>query len=72
MRAGSENFARLVDYQDAYAAGVRRFDTSLRANPVLICMLEAACQLLLDWQCSQRYTIQKDGMRLLTERKYRS
>lgn len=50
MRAGSENFARLVDYQDAYAAGLRRFDTSLRANPVLISMLEAACQLLLDWQ----------------------
>lgn len=50
MRAGSENFARLVDYQDAYATGVRRFDTSLRANPVLISMLEAACSLLLAWQ----------------------
>jgi selenocysteine lyase/cysteine desulfurase len=50
LREGSENFARLVDYQDAYAAGVRRFDTSLRANPGLIGMLEAACTLLLHWQ----------------------
>jgi selenocysteine lyase/cysteine desulfurase len=49
-RAGSENFARLVDYQDTYAAGMRRHDTSLRANPGLIGMLEAACTLLLDWQ----------------------
>ncbi len=50
MRAGSDNFARLVDYQEGYAAGVRRFDTSLRANPSLVGMLEAACSLLLDWQ----------------------
>jgi selenocysteine lyase/cysteine desulfurase len=40
----------LVDYQDAYAAGARRFDTSLRANPMLIRMLESSAQLLLDWQ----------------------
>lgn len=50
MRAGSENFARLVDYEDRYAAGMRRFDTSVRANPILIAMLEAACRLLLEWQ----------------------
>ncbi len=50
MRAGSENFARLVDYEDRYASGMRRFDTSLRANPMLIAMLEASCGLLLDWQ----------------------
>lgn len=50
MRAGSENFARLVDYEDGYAPGMRRFDTSLRANPLLIRMLEAACQLLLEWE----------------------
>ena len=50
MRAGSDNFARLVDYEDGYAAGMRRYDTSLRANPILISMLEAACSLLLDWQ----------------------
>ena len=50
MRSGSENFARLVDYEDRYAQGMRRFDTSLRANPTLIAMLEAACRLLIDWQ----------------------
>jgi selenocysteine lyase/cysteine desulfurase len=50
MREGSEDFARLVDYRDAYAAGARRFDTSLRANPMLIRMLESSAQLLLDWQ----------------------
>ncbi len=50
MRSGSENFARLVDYEDHYAPGMRRFDTSLRANPSLIAMLEAACDLLIQWQ----------------------
>ena len=50
MRSGSENFARLVDYEDRYAQGMRRFDTSLRVNPILIAMLEATCRLLIDWQ----------------------
>lgn len=50
MRRGSEDFARLVDYQEDYAPGMRRYDTSTRSNPILIGMLEAACRLLLDWQ----------------------
>jgi len=50
MRCGSENFARLVDYEDRYAQGMRRFDTGLRSNPILINMLEAACRLLIDWE----------------------
>lgn len=50
VRAGSEDFAGLVDYQDAYAAGMRRFDTSLRSNGMLIDMLAAACELLLEWR----------------------
>ncbi|GAC1677895.1 MAG: aminotransferase class V-fold PLP-dependent enzyme [Steroidobacteraceae bacterium] len=49
-RSGSDDFARLVDYEDQYAQGMRRFDTSLRANPTLIAMLETACRLLIDWQ----------------------
>lgn len=53
MRSGSENFARLTDYDDRYVAGMRRFDTSVRANPILIAMLEAACSLLLEWQPSR-------------------
>lgn len=50
MRRGSEDFARLVDYQDDYAPGMRRYDSSTRANPVLVGMLEAACRLLTEWQ----------------------
>jgi selenocysteine lyase/cysteine desulfurase len=50
MRAGSDNFARLVDYQDEYDRGMRRFDTSLRANPSLVHMLGASVELLLEWQ----------------------
>jgi selenocysteine lyase/cysteine desulfurase len=50
MRRGAEDFARLVHYQDDYAPGMRRYDTSTRSNPILIGMLEAACRLLADWQ----------------------
>ncbi len=50
MREGSDDFARLVDYAEPYAAGMRRFDTNLRASPVMIDMLAAACQLLLAWR----------------------
>lgn len=50
LRRGSEDFSRLVDYQDDYAPGMRRYDTSTRSNPILIGMLEAACRLLVDWQ----------------------
>ncbi|MFM2397926.1 MAG: hypothetical protein RL341_83 [Pseudomonadota bacterium] len=49
-RAGSENFAGLVNYQDDYAPGMRRYDTSTRANPVLISMLKTSAALLLDWR----------------------
>ncbi len=50
MRHGSEDFSRLVDYQDAYATGMRRFDTSTRASIGLIMMLDKACEQLLTWQ----------------------
>jgi selenocysteine lyase/cysteine desulfurase len=53
MREGAEDFSQLVNYQDNYAAGARRFDTSLRANPVLCHMLIASCELLLQWQASR-------------------
>jgi selenocysteine lyase/cysteine desulfurase len=49
MREGSGNFARLVDYQDRYDHGMRRFDTSLRANLSLIAMLGASVDCLLEW-----------------------
>jgi selenocysteine lyase/cysteine desulfurase len=48
LRQGAQDFARLVDYQDAYAPGMRRFDSSTRANPVLISMLDAALNYMSD------------------------
>jgi selenocysteine lyase/cysteine desulfurase len=53
LRQGAEDFSQLVNYQDDYADGARRFDTSLRANPMMIMMLKASCELLLDWQASR-------------------
>jgi selenocysteine lyase/cysteine desulfurase len=53
LRKGSEDFSRLVDYQDEYAPGMRRFDTSTRANPLLIMMLDKSCELLSDWQAER-------------------
>lgn len=39
-RAGSNDFARLVDYQDDYQPGARRFDMGEKSNPPL---LNGAC-----------------------------
>jgi selenocysteine lyase/cysteine desulfurase len=50
MRRGSEDFARLVDYQEHYAPGMRRYDSSTRANLALVGMLSAALELFRDWQ----------------------
>lgn len=50
MREGSEDFSGLLDYRDDYPPGMRRYDTSLRANPVLIATLEASARLLTEWQ----------------------
>ncbi|HEX4599376.1 MAG TPA: aminotransferase class V-fold PLP-dependent enzyme [Burkholderiaceae bacterium] len=50
MRRGSEDFARLVDYQQHYAPGMRRYDSSTRANLALVGMLSAALELFRDWQ----------------------
>jgi selenocysteine lyase/cysteine desulfurase len=41
-RRGSEDFSRLVDYQDEYAAGAVRFDVGERSNPILLPMMIAA------------------------------
>lgn len=49
-RRGAENFSRLVDYQDSYADGARRFDTNVRANGVLAESLAAATTLLAGWR----------------------
>jgi len=48
-RAGSEDFARLVDYRDAYQPGARRFDMGERANFALLPAAIAALEQLLAW-----------------------
>ncbi|MGI9417923.1 MAG: aminotransferase class V-fold PLP-dependent enzyme, partial [Geminicoccaceae bacterium] len=48
-RAGSENFARLIDYQDSYQPGARRFDVGERSNFALMPASIAAMSQLLDW-----------------------
>jgi selenocysteine lyase/cysteine desulfurase len=49
-RAGSEDFARLVDYTDAYQPGARRFDTGQRSNFQLAPMTAAALEAVLEWE----------------------
>ncbi len=48
-RKGAEDFARLVDYQDEYDKGSRRFDMGERAQLQLMPMAIAAMEQLLDW-----------------------
>ena len=48
-RAGSEDFAGLVDYRDAYQPGARRFDMGERANFALTPALISALEHLVEW-----------------------
>ncbi|GAB5534992.1 MAG: aminotransferase class V-fold PLP-dependent enzyme [Rubricoccaceae bacterium] len=48
-RAGSDQFAGLTSYQDAYAPGAVRFDVGERSNPILLPMLAAGIEQILDW-----------------------
>ncbi|MCW5751071.1 MAG: aminotransferase class V-fold PLP-dependent enzyme [Alphaproteobacteria bacterium] len=48
-RLGSEDFARLVDYQADFQPGARRFDVGERANFILMPMAMAALRQILDW-----------------------
>jgi selenocysteine lyase/cysteine desulfurase len=49
VRAGSEDFAALVDYRDEYQPGARRFDVGQRTNFELTPMAIAALEQLLAW-----------------------
>lgn len=49
LRAGAEDFSRLVDYQDSYAPGARRFDMGQRTNFTLVPMAIAALDQLRRW-----------------------
>ncbi len=48
LRAGSEDFARLVDYRDDYQPGARRFDMGQRSSFQLVPMAIAALEQLLE------------------------
>jgi len=48
-RRGSEDFARLVEYEDEYQPGAARFDMAERASFTLMPMLIAALQQVLAW-----------------------
>jgi selenocysteine lyase/cysteine desulfurase len=50
LRAGSEDFSRLVDYRDEYQPGARRFDSGQRTKFELMPMAIAALTQLLQWQ----------------------
>lgn len=48
-RAGSEDFARLVDYRDEYQPGARRFDVGQRTKFELVPMAIAALEQICKW-----------------------
>jgi selenocysteine lyase/cysteine desulfurase len=48
-RAGSEDFARLIDYQDTYQPGARRFDVGARSNFALVPVGMVGLEQLLAW-----------------------
>ena len=48
-RARSEDFAQLVDYQDAYQPGARRFDMGERSNFHLLPMALVALKQIAQW-----------------------
>ncbi|MBV7256026.1 aminotransferase class V-fold PLP-dependent enzyme [Pacificimonas sp. WHA3] len=48
-RIGSENFARLTDYQDGYQPGARRYDMGEKSNPPLLMGASAALDLIDQW-----------------------
>ncbi len=48
-RRGSEHFNELVNYRDEYQAGAIRYDVGERSNFLLLPMLEAGLEQVLDW-----------------------
>src|SRR5215211_1791714 len=48
-RHKSEAFSQLVDYQDAFQPGARRYDVGERSNFVLLPMAAEALRQLIDW-----------------------
>lgn len=48
-RRGSDDFSGLVDYQDAFQPGARRYDVGERSNFALLPMANEALRQILDW-----------------------
>jgi selenocysteine lyase/cysteine desulfurase len=48
-RAGSEDFARLVDYRESYQSGARRFDQGEASNFILSPIAAAGIRQILEW-----------------------
>jgi selenocysteine lyase/cysteine desulfurase len=48
-RKNAEDFARLVDYQDDFEPGARRFDMGERSNFALLPAAEAGLRQILEW-----------------------
>ena len=48
-RKGSQDFARLVDYQDDYQPGALRYDFGERSNQVALAMVNTSIEMLLGW-----------------------
>jgi selenocysteine lyase/cysteine desulfurase len=48
-RRGSEEFSGLVNYQDAFQPGARRYDVGERSNFALLPMAAEALRRILDW-----------------------
>jgi selenocysteine lyase/cysteine desulfurase len=48
-RRGSQDFSGLVDYQDAFQPGARRYDVGERSNFALLPMAAEALRQLIDW-----------------------
>ena len=63
-RAGSEDFARLVEYRDEFRQGARRFDASEFPQFVLVPMAIAALRQILSWKVTQI----EQALSFLTER----
>jgi selenocysteine lyase/cysteine desulfurase len=53
VRSGAEDFGGLVDYQDEYAPGARRYDVGERSTFHLLPMAVAALDQLLAWGISE-------------------
>lgn len=48
-RAGSEDFARLVDYRESYQSGARRYDQGEASNFILSPIAAAGIRQILEW-----------------------